>query len=65
MSYVNLIGKNDDYYVPEIYSCYETGKKEGSPQWTKAFHNVRSRVPAHRSSSSAYGTPWAHWARPA
>ena len=45
MSYVNLIGKNDDYYVPEIYSCYETGKKEGSPQWTKAFHNVRSLRP--------------------
>ena len=45
MNYVKLIGKDDDYYVPEIYACYENDKKEGSPEWTKAFHNVKSTRP--------------------
>jgi uncharacterized protein (DUF2235 family) len=43
MNKVGLIGKDDDYYVPEIYSCYENNKQEGSPEWIKAFHNVRTR----------------------
>jgi hypothetical protein len=45
MNYVKLIEKDDDYYVPEIYACYENDKKEGSPEWTKAFHNVKSTRP--------------------
>ncbi|MBK7954212.1 MAG: DUF2235 domain-containing protein [Candidatus Accumulibacter sp.] len=45
MSYVNLVEKDDDYYVPEIYACYEKGVREGSPEWTKAFHNVRGTRP--------------------
>lgn len=45
MNKVGLIGKDDDYYVPEIYACYESSKSEGSPEWTLAFHNVKDRRP--------------------
>jgi hypothetical protein len=45
MNKVGLIEKDDDYYVPEIYACYESNKGPGSPEWTKAFHNVRGTRP--------------------
>jgi len=43
MNKVGLIEKDDDYYVPEIYACYERDKGPGSPEWTRAFHNVKNR----------------------
>jgi len=43
MNKVGLIEKDDDYYVPEIYACYESSKGPGSAEWTKAFHNVKNR----------------------
>jgi uncharacterized protein (DUF2235 family) len=45
MSKVGLIEKDDDYYVPEIYDCYESNKGPGSPEWVKAFHNVKGVRP--------------------
>jgi len=45
MNRVGLIEKDDDYYVPEIYACYESNKGPGTPEWTKAFHNVRDARP--------------------
>jgi uncharacterized protein (DUF2235 family) len=45
MSKVGLIQKDDDYYVPEIYACYEKNEPPGSPAWTKAFHRVRDARP--------------------
>jgi uncharacterized protein (DUF2235 family) len=45
MDKVGLIQKEDDYYVPEIYACYEGSKGPGSPEWTLAFHNVKDRRP--------------------
>ena len=45
MNKVGLIEKDDDYYVPEIYACYESSKGPGSPEWTKAFHNVKGTRP--------------------
>lgn len=45
MNKVGLIEKDDDYYVPEIYACYENNKDPGSPEWTKAFHNVEGTRP--------------------
>jgi len=45
MHKVGLIEKDDDYYVPEIYACYEGNKGPGSEEWTKAFHNVRGTRP--------------------
>jgi hypothetical protein len=41
MNKIGLIQKDDDYYVPEIYACYESSKGPGSLEWTKAFHNVQ------------------------
>jgi uncharacterized protein (DUF2235 family) len=46
MNKVGLIEKDDDYYVPEIYACYESNKGPGSPEWTKAFHNVHGARPS-------------------
>jgi uncharacterized protein (DUF2235 family) len=40
MNKLGLIQKDDDYYVPEFYACYE-----GSPEWAKAFHNVKDIRP--------------------
>jgi uncharacterized protein (DUF2235 family) len=45
MNFVGLIEKDDDYYLPEIYGCYEKGKRAGSPEWTRAFHNVQNTRP--------------------
>jgi len=32
-----LVRKRDDYYVPDMYRCYEQGWQEGSPQWQQLF----------------------------
>lgn len=48
MNKVGLIEKDDDYFVPEIYACYESDKRPGSPEWEKAFrkvHDTRSCPP--------------------
>jgi len=37
MNLVGLIQKDDDYWLPEIYGCYEQGKRPGSPEWESAF----------------------------
>ncbi len=42
---VGLVGKDDDYYVPDLYTCYESSKGPGTPEWTAAFHNVNPRHP--------------------
>ena len=45
MRLVGLVEKDDDYYVPEIYDCYERNVRPGSPEWTQAFHNVKGTRP--------------------
>jgi uncharacterized protein (DUF2235 family) len=45
MNKAGLIYKAGDYYVPEIYDWYESGKAEGSPEFILAFHNVKDRRP--------------------
>lgn len=45
MNRVGLIEKDDDYYVPEIYACYEHGQGPGTPEWQRAFHNVHGVRP--------------------
>ena len=46
MHKVGLIEKDDDYYIPEIYGCYEDNIAEGSAEWVKAFHNVKGTRPS-------------------
>lgn len=45
MNQVGLMQKDDDYYVPEIYGCYESACPKGSKAWQDAFHNVRDQQP--------------------
>jgi len=45
MNLVGLVEKDDDYYVPEIYRCYEENKGSGTKEWQDAFHNVRGTRP--------------------
>ena len=45
MNKFGLLQKGDDYYVPDLFECYEGSAMEGSPEWLKAFHNVRSPRP--------------------
>lgn len=45
MRLVGLVEKDDDYYVPDIYRCYEKNKRPGSPEWERAFHNVHGTRP--------------------
>jgi len=45
MNKIGLIKKDDDYYVPEMYTCYEKSKGPGSAGWEKAFKNVKDTRP--------------------
>lgn len=45
MGKVGLIEKDDDYFLPEIYSCYEHNQGPDSPEWRKAFRKVKNRRP--------------------
>lgn len=45
MNLVGLVEKDDDYFVPDIYACYEKGKRPGSPEWEHAFRKARNVRP--------------------
>jgi uncharacterized protein (DUF2235 family) len=45
MFMLGLVQKDDDYYLPELYTCYENSKGPGTPEWTKAFHNIKNHRP--------------------
>lgn len=45
MNLVGLVEKDDDYYVPEIYRCYEKNQRPGSSEWQDAFRNVQGTRP--------------------
>ncbi|MEX1993180.1 MAG: DUF2235 domain-containing protein, partial [Steroidobacteraceae bacterium] len=45
MNLVGLVQKDDDFYVPDIYGCYETSKRPGSAEWAKAFRKVKDTRP--------------------
>jgi hypothetical protein len=42
MNHVGLIDKDADYFLPEIYACYEKRRPPGSKQWQTAFAHVNS-----------------------
>lgn len=37
MEHVGLLGKKDDYYVPDMFGLYEAGALDASDDWKKAF----------------------------
>src|SRR5688572_12320614 len=45
MNMVGLIEKDDDYYIPEIYGCYESSQGPGTSAWNHAFHRVQGTRP--------------------
>jgi uncharacterized protein (DUF2235 family) len=45
MGRVGLLHKDDDYWLPEIYECYERSEHEGSEAWNRAFRRVKDRQP--------------------
>lgn len=45
MNFVGLVQKDDDYFIPEIYGCYEHGQRPGSAEWEKAFRLVKDTGP--------------------
>jgi uncharacterized protein (DUF2235 family) len=40
MNLVGLLEKDADYYVPEIYGCYERNQRPGSEQWNHAHRHI-------------------------
>jgi uncharacterized protein (DUF2235 family) len=41
MNAVGLVQKDDDFFLPEIYACYEGSERPGSPAWARAFRKVQ------------------------
>jgi uncharacterized protein (DUF2235 family) len=45
MNKVGLIQKDDDYFVPDLYDCYEQSKGPGTPEWALAFRHINDPRP--------------------
>lgn len=45
MRHVGMVEKDDDYYLPELYACYEQGAGPGTPQWQHAHHRITGGLP--------------------
>jgi uncharacterized protein (DUF2235 family) len=45
MRFIGLIQKDDDYFLPELYACYEKAKGPGTPEWKEAFRDIRDVRP--------------------
>jgi len=41
-----LVEKDDDYYVPELYACYEANQGPESPEWKHAFRKIQDARPS-------------------
>lgn len=42
MNQVGVIEKDGDYFVPDLYKCYQSGALEGSEAWKSAFRKIRT-----------------------
>ncbi len=45
MKFAGLLEKDDDYFVPDIYACYEAGQGPGTEQWRHANRKVKDTRP--------------------
>lgn len=41
LNMIGLLEKDDDYWVPELYACYESAQGRNSEQWKKATHRFQ------------------------
>lgn len=45
MNLVGLVDKDGDYFVPDLYACYEGNKRAGSAEWEFAFRKIKNPRP--------------------
>jgi uncharacterized protein (DUF2235 family) len=45
MNLVGLVDKDGDYFVPDLYACYENNQRPGSPEWDRAFRRITNKRP--------------------
>jgi uncharacterized protein (DUF2235 family) len=45
MNLVGLVDKDGDYFVPDLYACYENNHRPGSPEWDHAFRRIKNKRP--------------------
>jgi uncharacterized protein (DUF2235 family) len=45
MNRIGMLKKDGDYFLPEIYACYENNKGPGTPEWTYAFRRIKDVQP--------------------
>jgi uncharacterized protein (DUF2235 family) len=45
MHRMGLVEKDDDYFVPDLYACYEKRCAEDSEQWKFAHRHIRNKRP--------------------
>lgn len=45
MNFVGLVEKDGDYYVPELYSCYDHHQGPETPEWKNVFRKVKRKRP--------------------
>lgn len=45
MNRIGLLDKDEDYFLPEIYACYENNKGPGTPEWERAYRKVTEPKP--------------------
>lgn len=41
MRFAGLLEKDDDYFVPDIYACYESGQGPNTEQWMQANRKIK------------------------
>lgn len=41
MKFVGMIEKDCDYFVPDLFECYEKRKGEGTPEWDHAHRHIK------------------------
>jgi uncharacterized protein (DUF2235 family) len=46
MNVVGLLEKEDEFYTPDLYALYESSTPNDSPEWQRAFRNVRRPRPS-------------------
>ncbi|MGQ0801469.1 MAG: DUF2235 domain-containing protein [Pseudomarimonas sp.] len=46
MHFAGLLEKDDDYFTPEIYACYEAGQGPGTAKWSQANRKVKGTRPS-------------------
>jgi uncharacterized protein (DUF2235 family) len=45
MHFVGLVEKDDDYFVPDLWDCYENSKGPDTPEWARAHRKIQNKRP--------------------